>query len=369
LADPSSPVELSSVPISHVGYGIARSGDLLASTGQQFSVLDASGLGDPELVGLLDLDCYAVDLAADDSLGLIVGWTRESGYFLRAVDFHDPVNPVLLGTDSLPSNEVGILVRDSVGYVATETGLYIRDLLHPGLPVIGAAATSMRPRRLALRDSLCFVSGDRLRVFSMADPDSIRLVGDTAVEAVDLAIEDTILVAVRQSGGAILSISDPAHPRWLASLSAQNSRAVALADTLLIVGCVDRIDVWSVADPSQPRRLGVSWVEENVSDIDFHEDMVYTNLVRCYRLDIIPQGIQEPGFEPAGQPSVTPLVASHELYLRGPGKASLTDISGRKVMDLAPGQNDIRHIAPGVYFLRPAESGERPAVRKVVIQR
>jgi hypothetical protein len=49
----------------------------------------------------------------------------------------------------------------------------------------------------------------------------------------------------------------------------------------------------------------------------------------------------------------------------------LLDITGRKVMDLRPGENDIRHIAPGVYFVRSAESGERSAasVRKVVIQR
>ncbi len=66
----------------------------------------------------------------------------------------------------------------------------------------------------------------------------------------------------------------------------------------------------------------------------------------------------------------------------------LLDITGRKVMDLHPGANDIRHVAPGVYFvvpphLNPLPGGERrkergPAsgvergascVRKVVIQR
>jgi hypothetical protein len=57
-------------------------------------------------------------------------------------------------------------------------------------------------------------------------------------------------------------------------------------------------------------------------------------------------------------------------------------------MHLHPGTNDIRHIAPGVYFIAPsplpfppegerrkerglrsADSGKRSAVRKVVIQR
>jgi len=40
----------------------------------------------------------------------------------------------------------------------------------------------------------------------------------------------------------------------------------------------------------------------------------------------------------------------------------LLDISGRKVLDLKPGANDVRQLAPGVYFVRPA-------VMKVVIAR
>jgi hypothetical protein len=47
----------------------------------------------------------------------------------------------------------------------------------------------------------------------------------------------------------------------------------------------------------------------------------------------------------------------------------LLDIAGRKVMDLQPGNNDIRQVAPGVYFVRSAESGRRSAIRKVIIQR
>jgi hypothetical protein len=49
----------------------------------------------------------------------------------------------------------------------------------------------------------------------------------------------------------------------------------------------------------------------------------------------------------------------------------IRDITGRKVMDLQPGPNDIRHIAPGVYFVRRPETEDgrqRTAVRKVVIQ-
>ena len=49
----------------------------------------------------------------------------------------------------------------------------------------------------------------------------------------------------------------------------------------------------------------------------------------------------------------------------------LLDIAGRKVMDLMPGENDVRRLAPGVYFVRVASGAGRKAssIRKVVIQR
>jgi YVTN family beta-propeller protein len=53
-------------------------------------------------------------------------------------------------------------------------------------------------------------------------------------------------------------------------------------------------------------------------------------------------------------------------------RAVLLDISGRAVMSLHPGANDIRHLASGVYFVRSepsAVSREPSAVTKVVVQR
>ncbi|UCG42622.1 MAG: T9SS type A sorting domain-containing protein [candidate division WOR-3 bacterium] len=58
-----------------------------------------------------------------------------------------------------------------------------------------------------------------------------------------------------------------------------------------------------------------------------------------------------------------PLAARHQQ------PATLHDPMGRLVMFLKPEDNDIRHVAPGVYFLRSADNGGRSAVRKIVIQR
>ena len=46
----------------------------------------------------------------------------------------------------------------------------------------------------------------------------------------------------------------------------------------------------------------------------------------------------------------------------------LLDISGRKVMELRPGANDVRALAPGVYFVRTAQAqAQAQAIRKVII--
>jgi len=88
---------------------------------------------------------------------------------------------------------------------------------------------------------------------------------------------------------------------------------------------------------------------------------------------------EEPG-EPAitEQPSATVvrgvlflpkmgIVPEGTVPIFGP---SLLDASGRKVMDLRPGANDVRTLAPGVYFVRSgpsAVSWQPSAVTKVVI--
>jgi hypothetical protein len=52
-------------------------------------------------------------------------------------------------------------------------------------------------------------------------------------------------------------------------------------------------------------------------------------------------------------------------------EAALLDITGRQVTRLRSGYNDIRHVAPGVYFIQQltADSRQPTAVRKVVVQR
>jgi len=46
-------------------------------------------------------------------------------------------------------------------------------------------------------------------------------------------------------------------------------------------------------------------------------------------------------------------------------RAELLDAAGRRVMELRPGANDVRHLAPGVHFVR---RGDRPLARVILLR-
>jgi hypothetical protein len=48
---------------------------------------------------------------------------------------------------------------------------------------------------------------------------------------------------------------------------------------------------------------------------------------------------------------------------------ALRDISGRKVMELKPGENDVQHLPSGVYFLQPTVANRHSKMTKVVVTR
>ena len=51
-------------------------------------------------------------------------------------------------------------------------------------------------------------------------------------------------------------------------------------------------------------------------------------------------------------------------------RPTLLDATGRRIMELMPGANDVRHLAPGVYFVRGPKTGDgrpRTEIHKIVV--
>jgi hypothetical protein len=96
-----------------------------------------------------------------------------------------------------------------------------------------------------------------------------------------------------------------------------------------------------------------------------------------YKTNRLPVGVQEPGAVinravPAATLVRGTLYLPEASSLKPQASSSLLDISGRRVMELQAGANDVSRLAPGVYFIRgPATGDGRPRVetRKVVLER
>lgn len=96
-----------------------------------------------------------------------------------------------------------------------------------------------------------------------------------------------------------------------------------------------------------------------------------TNCLRqseYYPIDVV--GVEEGCGGPVARSLVAPNPARTVLHLAGTQPAALLDISGRELLRLRPGANDIRSLAPGVYFIQSALATRHSSmVTKVVIQR
>jgi hypothetical protein len=103
---------------------------------------------------------------------------------------------------------------------------------------------------------------------------------------------------------------------------------------------------------------------------------------RDFIIDTVFVGVSEGRLEPGTAARSEPTVIRGVLFLppdmteaaavsdRVP-RIALLDISGRKVMDLKPGANDVSALAPGIYFLRRASGVMRDGscVSKVIVTR
>jgi hypothetical protein len=99
----------------------------------------------------------------------------------------------------------------------------------------------------------------------------------------------------------------------------------------------------------------------------------YQDMILVY--SDVPPGVEEAMNAEVRATKSGPTVVSGVLVLSAVGsrqnaeyRAGLMDISGRKVMDLRPGPNDVRMLAPGVYFIREGQAQDR-ATRKVILTR
>jgi hypothetical protein len=149
--------------------------------------------------------------------------------------------------------------------------------------------------------------------------------------------------------------------------------AYTLWDDSLKFRCFEA-GVWRVFDLQVPNVSAL----DIVPDRDAQPLIAYTTsagVFIAHGVDVVGQA-DEPRPSPRLTPVLRPTVVRGVMYLpkgtsSSPSPSCLLDISGRIVMALLPGPNDVRALAPGVYFVRQASGVRRDAasVTKVVVTR
>ncbi len=214
------------------------------------------------------------------------------------------------------------------------------------------------------------------RIIRNNDPDSLISVGAYAKHRYSYtggaAVIGQILFTAHLDGFIVYDISDLSNVREIYFYSTEWGRCVEQANNYLFMGCNDGLHLFHYQErdgvehllfwPHDRRvmRMRPKWEKNELWC--FYDGGPLGGLVVLDVSDYL--GIEEPANPVRVEPARTrPTFVRSALRLSGNTPAVLLDITGRKVADLKPGANDVRHVAPGIYFVRrSADSGERSAV-------
>jgi hypothetical protein len=292
----------------------------------------------------------------------------------------DSLNVRLVGSCDTPGQAGGVAVSGNYAYVADDSaGLRVISVSDPAHPVeVGYYDTPGVASSVAVAGNYAYVADGAtgLRVISVSDPAHPTEVGyyDTPGYADGVAVAGSYAY-VADGCLRVISVSDPAHPVEVGYFNTPGfTYGVAVAGNYAYVACyTSGLWVIAVSDPAHPVVVGFYGTADLACGVTVAGSYAYV-AVHTAGLQICQfygAGIEE-GRQPMAnglRPSATVIRGVLMIGDRGPktgDRAELLDASGRKVLDIRAGANDVSRLAPGVYFMREAQA-QAQAVRKVVV--
>lgn len=213
-------------PLSLVGTLPIHEGNVSAAWLRPYALV-ASGEGGlrvmevPEDGGLLEIAVlaggdYAGTVVTDGNYAFVA--TRPSGFYVA--EFEDPLQPRILARLALNGRSVhAMTIEDGHLYVADSAGrVHIFDLARPDAPTeLGVAENVGYAHELAVRDRIAYLTtGLTLSVVDCRVPSAPYLISRYEFDSYSNGLtlwNDKVLAALYPSGGEIVDVSDPAHPR------------------------------------------------------------------------------------------------------------------------------------------------------------
>jgi hypothetical protein len=349
-------------------------------------ILDVTNPASPYLLGQADTlgtRPSTHTAVARDSFAY-VGWTGVP--YFRSFDVHDPTRPEYSGGVDVINPLEDMVLRDSFAYVSELGCLQIVNVARPREPLLlGTLGLGSNDAwSLALQDSLAYVTSYPLAIVSVADPSHPRAVGNIWRGAFGIAVRDTF-VYVAGADLFTYSVAKPAQPYLVDSLHVGDFvSAVAVADTLLYIGCDQGMRVVNVADPSNPIVVGFASAPYPVWKVTYDAPYIYavcSNAGVCV-FETTQTGVAErsqTGTRTRHWLGIRPTVSTDAITIAWAGfgcgqvRLSVYDATGRRVArKQEPGyafdgeaKLSLGRLAPGAYFIE-VKSAQRTEIRKVL---
>ena len=248
---------------------------------------------------------------------------------------------------------------------------------------MGSCGLPFESYDLDVEDSIaCVANILSLQTVNVARPDNPYVVGTWSGKTAGVDVVDTVAYA-----GSIdyfldsLNVKNPAAPHVIDTLNLGDAPTdvAVVGSRAYVSGGFNWVKVVDVSDPAALKLEGTWFGPGWTRRLEYAAPYLYAACSEagvCI-LETLPTGIAEPRQGIGGQARSGTSVVRGVLFLPANGegrmaKGDLLSVSGRRVLDLKPGANDVRALAPAVYFVREggvsSEQGGA-GIRKVVVTR
>lgn len=220
-----------------------------------------------------------------------------------------------------------------------------------------------------------------MRIINIKNPSQPYQIGalSPANRPIHVALKDSLvlLTSYREGGLLIVNAANPAAPQELASHPGFRgcSWRVAVDRNFVYFTDLCGFIILDITNPANPVLAGYNYLSPNCPyELVLSPPYVYFTAGTC-GLQIYESLLavvnEKNNVQPVYSSSSATIVAGVLTVPEAPNSRCdaswvLVNASGRRVLELVPGTNDVRHLAPGVYFIRATGS---PLTRKVMIIR
>ncbi|MFN6133536.1 MAG: Calx-beta domain-containing protein, partial [Synechococcaceae cyanobacterium] len=217
-------------------------------------VIECSDLETPRPLGWLSLPGESTRIAISGSKAYVLSASEG----LSIIDISDPANPVLQATASLAGNGTGLAVRDGYAYVGADESLQVIDVRLPSSPKLVASIPSeMAYNAIAIKSNLAFVAAawGGLQIFDLSTPELPVKVATINTTVNYVSIDGDRLCVGDTSNIQIFSLAQPFEPKQLGQFSFTRSTlsdAKIYGDLVYLASGESGVQILDISDPSRP---------------------------------------------------------------------------------------------------------------------